>query len=82
MKIFTGKVIKTKDKTAVVEVERVVTHAIYGKKMKKSRKYQVHDEIGMNVNDLVNFVACRPYSKTKKWEIYIEEKEVKGKGKK
>ena len=70
MKIFTGKVIATKNlKTAVVEVERVVTHPVYGKKMKRQRKYQVHDEIGVTVGDNVKFVETRPISKTKKWRI-------------
>ncbi len=70
MKIFTGKVIATKNlKTATVEVERIVTHPIYGKKMKRQRKYQVHDEIGVKVGDNVKFVETRPISKTKKWRI-------------
>ena len=70
MKIFNGRVISTKNlKTAVVEVERVVTHPIYGKKMKRQRKYQVHDEIGVKVGDNVKFVETRPISKQKKWRI-------------
>lgn len=70
MKIFTGKVISTKmAKTATVEVERVVTHPIYGKQMKKHRKYQVHDEIGVKVGDVVKFTDMKPISKTKKWRI-------------
>lgn len=83
MKIFTGKVISTKmAKTATISVERVVTHPLYGKKMKKQRKYQVHDEIGVQVGDIVSFVGSKPYSKTKRWKIYIEEAETKGKAKK
>lgn len=70
MKIFTGKVIATKNaKTATVEVTRVVTHPLYGKQMKRSRKYQVHDEVGAKIGDTVNFAASRPISKTKKWRI-------------
>ena len=70
MKVFTGKVIATKNaKTATVLVERIVTHPLYGKKMKRERKYQVHDEIGVKIGDVVNFVPCRPYSKLKKWRI-------------
>jgi small subunit ribosomal protein S17 len=70
MKIFTGKVIATKNiKTATVAVERVVTHPLYGKKMKREKNYQVHDEIGVKVNDIVKFVVTKPYSKTKKWRI-------------
>jgi len=69
MKIFTGKVIGTKPKTATVVVERSVTHPIYKKKMKKERKYQVHDEIGTEIGKVVQFKASKPFSKTKKWEI-------------
>ena len=70
MKIFTGKVIATKNaKTATIAVERVVTHPLYGKQMKKTRKYQVHDEVGVKVGERVKFTACKPVSKTKKWRI-------------
>jgi small subunit ribosomal protein S17 len=83
MKIFTGKVIATKSaKTATVEVGRVVTHAIYGKKMQRATRYQVHDEIGVNVGDVVSFVASRPHSKLKKWEVYIEQEKPKKETKK
>ena len=70
MKIFTGVVIATKSaKTATVEVSRVVTHPLYGKKMKRAKKYQVHDEKGVKIGEVVNFAASRPISKTKKWSI-------------
>lgn len=70
IKIFTGKVIGTKmAKTAVVSVERIVIHPLYKKRFKRDRKYQVHDEIGVKLNDVVKFTACKPYSRTKKWKI-------------
>ena len=70
MKIFTGKVINKKmQKTATVEVERIVIHPLYGKRYKRAKKYQVHDEVGVNVGDTVNFVTCKPISKLKKWRI-------------
>ena len=70
MKIFVGKVIGTKmAKTAVVSVERVVIHPLYKKRFKRDRKYQVHDELGTKINDVVQFTASKPYSKTKKWKI-------------
>jgi len=70
MKIFTGKVVSTKNaKTASVVVTRTVTHPLYGKKMKRDKKYQVHDEIGVKVGDIVKFIATKPISKTKKWRI-------------
>ncbi len=70
MKIFTGKVTATKNLlTATVSVTRLVTHPTYMKKMKKTRKYQVHDEVGVKVGETVKFVAGKPFSKTKRWRI-------------
>lgn len=70
MKIFTGKVVGTKTaKTATVAVERVVIHPLYQKRFKRDTKFQVHDEIGVKVGDLVKFVDSKPYSKMKKWKI-------------
>ena len=70
MKFLNGKVISKKmQKTATVLVERSEIHPIYLKRMKKSRKYQVHDEMGANVGDIVKFTPTRPISKTKKWKI-------------
>ena len=69
MKIFTGKVIKVTEKTAKVEVERVLAHPLYTKRIKRVKNYLVHDEIGVAVGDVVSFVATKPYSKLKKWKI-------------
>ncbi len=77
MKVFTGKVTSTKmDKTATVLVERVVLHPVYKKRYKRTRKYHVHDEVGVAVGQEVNFVACKPYSKTKRWKI-VDSKSTK-----
>jgi len=79
MKIFTGKVISTKAaKTAVVAVERIVVHPLYGKRFKRLKNYQVHDETGVKEGEIVKFIASRPYSKTKKWKI-VEKVKTKGK---
>jgi small subunit ribosomal protein S17 len=81
MKIFTGKVVATKTaKTATVAVERMTIHPLYKKRLKRIRKYQVHDEMGVKVGDNVKFSDSRPYSKTKKWRITEVVKE-KGKAK-
>ena len=70
MKILIGKVVSTKmDKTATVAVERVVVHPLYKKRYKRVKKYHVHDELGAKVNDVVKFVASKPYSKSKKWKL-------------
>ena len=69
MKIFTGKVISNKMvKTATVEVERIIAHPIYKKRMKKTAKFHIHDEESKaKIGDIVKFAASKPYSKLKKW---------------
>lgn len=70
MKKFTGRVISAKmDKTATVEVVRLVAHPIYKKRMKRKKKFHAHDELGVKVGDRVVIVETRPISKTKKWKI-------------
>jgi len=83
MKIFSGVVVSKKMKdTATVEVTRVILHPVYKKRIKRTKKYQVHDEIGTEVGQKVFFVASRPYSKTKKWKIIKVLKDSKEKSKK
>jgi len=78
MKIFTGKVISTKmQKTATVDIVRVVIHPVYKKRYKINKKYHVHNEIGAKTGDTVRFKASKPYSKLKKWKLI----EVVGKSK-
>ena len=62
-----GKVVSNKmDKTVVVSIVRTFKHALYGKIVKRSKKYKVHDEENVcNVGDLVEIVHARPLSKTK-----------------
>lgn len=70
MKIYRGKVISIKLKeTATVLVSRLTAHPIYKKRLKRTKKYQVHDEIGVKDGDLVEFIDSRPISKTKSWKI-------------
>jgi small subunit ribosomal protein S17 len=70
MKILTGKVVSKKmNKTAVVAVTRILEHPVYKKRLKRIKKYHVHDEMGSVVGDRVKFVDSKPVSKTKKWTI-------------
>lgn len=70
MKIFSGRVIANKmDKTATVVVERIVAHPLYKKRIRKIKKYHVHDTLGTVAGQRVRFVASKPYSKLKKWKI-------------
>lgn len=80
MKVFIGKVIGLKQaKTATISVERTKVHPLYGKRFKRSTKYQVQDEVGVKIGDTVKFADSRPYSKSKKWKVVkvVGEKETK-----
>ncbi len=71
LRIQTGAVVSDKmDKSAVVMIERRVKHPIYGKFMKKSTKFHIHDENNeCGVGDTVQITECRPISKTKSWKL-------------
>lgn len=70
MKTLTGKVVGTKqNKTVIVEVERFSVHPIYEKRVKRTKRYPVHNETAVKEGDRVRFVETRPISKTKRWKI-------------
>jgi small subunit ribosomal protein S17 len=61
------------DKTIVVLVERQVEHPLYKKYIKRSKRYQAHDEANrFKVGDMVRIRECRPLSRTKRWEALTE----------
>ena len=69
---FNGIVVRaTKEKTCSVEVTRTKVHPIYQKRMKLTKRYLVHDELGLGnkVGKAVMIAECRPLSKTKKWKL-------------
>ncbi|MGM0618632.1 MAG: 30S ribosomal protein S17 [Actinomycetota bacterium] len=58
------------DKTIVVRVERRTTHSLYGKTVKRSKRYHVHDETNeAGVGDTVRIQETRPISKLKRWRL-------------
>ncbi len=58
------------DKSISVLVERRLRHPMYGKFVKKSKKFIAHDESNdCNVGDKVKIMETRPLSKTKKWRV-------------
>ena len=70
MKNLKGVVVSTKmQKTAVVAVEKWWKHPIYKKRIKRTKKYKAHDEIGVKEGDLVEIKETRPISKEKRWRI-------------
>lgn len=70
-KIRVGKVVSDKmDKSIVVSVERRVKHPIYGKFVKKSKRFLAHDEDNTcGVGDTVRIMETRPLSKRKRWRL-------------
>lgn len=70
-KVRVGRVISNKmDKSITVSVERKVKHPIYGKFVKKSTKFVVHDENNdSGVGDTVRIMETRPISKRKRWRL-------------
>ena len=70
-KVMTGQVVSTAmQKTAVVTIERLVKHAVYGKYVRKSTKLHAHDANNeCNEGDIVTVRESRPYSKTKTWVL-------------
>tara|TARA_B100001758_G_C18356826_1_gene583220 strand:- start:417 stop:674 length:258 start_codon:yes stop_codon:yes gene_type:complete len=71
IKTLTGTVISNKmDKTAVVLFERKVKHPKYGKYIKKSTKYKIHDEDNLcKEGDVVTITETKPISKDKSWRL-------------
>ena len=71
VKAITGRVVSNKmDKTVSVVVERLVKHPVYGKYVKKSTKFLVHDENNVcNQGDIVTIASCSPISKRKTFKL-------------
>jgi small subunit ribosomal protein S17 len=59
-----------RDITITIFVERKEKHPLYGKVLKKSKKFQVHDENNdSHVGDTVRVMETRPLSKTKRFRL-------------
>ena len=70
-RVLTGTVVSDKtDKTVVVSVERRVKHPLYGKIIKRSKKYHAHDEANtFKEGQTVRIEECAPISKLKTWTV-------------
>ena len=68
---LTGRVVSDKmNKTVTVLVERKVKHPLYGKFVRRSKKYHAHDENSeFHPGDLVLIEETRPMSRTKTWKV-------------
>ncbi len=58
------------DKTVVVTVIRRIRDKHFHKFVNRKVKYRAHDENNdCNDGDVVELIASRPYSKTKRWRV-------------
>jgi len=73
-RVLQGFVVSDKmDKTIVVKVERKVRHSLYGKIIRRSKKYKAHDpDNNAQIGDRVRIRECPPISKDKHWRLVVE----------
>lgn len=71
-RVLSGFVVSDKeDKTIHVRVERYIAHPVYKKRVRRHKKYAVHDPLNhFKVGDFVSIVESKPISKTKKWMVF------------
>ncbi len=66
-----GRVVSDKmEMTVVVAVETMFRHPLYGKTMRRTKKFKAHDannECG--IGDTVEIMETRPISKEKRWRV-------------
>ena len=70
-RILVGTIVSDKaDKTVVVKVERKVKHPMYGKIIRRSKKYHAHDETNaFSTGETVRIEETAPISKLKTWKV-------------
>ena len=68
---FTGRVTSDKmDKTAVVAVDVVRRHRVYGRLIHRTHKFKAHDpQNRVQVGDVVEIRESRPLSREKRWVV-------------
>jgi small subunit ribosomal protein S17 len=58
------------DKTVTVSVETLVRHPLYKKRVRRSKRFMVHDERNeARVGDTVRIIETRPLSARKRWRL-------------
>jgi small subunit ribosomal protein S17 len=79
-RILVGTVVSDKpDKTVVVRVERKVKHPMYGKIIRRSKKYHAHDEENsFKSGETVRIEETKPISKLKTWKVIDRVQASKG----
>ena len=58
------------EKTVTVAVETLVRHPLYKKRVRRSKRFMVHDESNeARVGDTVRIIETRPLSARKRWRL-------------
>ena len=58
------------DKTVVVAVTTMRRHQLYGKVVRRVKKYKAHDEASVcRVGDRVQIIESKPLSRHKRWAV-------------
>ena len=70
-RILQGTVVSDKNpKTVVVNVERIYTHPLLKKTVRRSSRFHAHVEDGpYKQGDIVQIQECAPKSRLKRWEV-------------
>lgn len=70
-KVRIGQVVSDKmDKTIVVKVEDFIRHPLYGKRIKRTKKFKAHDEQNTcGIGDKVKIMETRPLSRDKRFRL-------------
>jgi len=66
-----GEVVSEKmQKTVVVNVTKKIAHPVYGKYIKRSKKYMAHvGAVEANIGNIVEIRLIPPMSKNKRWLV-------------
>lgn len=70
-KVYTGTVVSDKmEKTITVAVVSKRKHKLYGKAVKRTKKFAAHDENNTaKMGDVVSIMETRPLSKNKRFRL-------------
>ena len=70
-RVLIGTIVSDKgDKTVTVRVDRRVKHPLYGKIIRRSKKYHAHDaDNAYRTGEQVRIEECKPISKQKSWTV-------------
>ena len=73
-RVLQGTVVSdANEKTVIVRVDRRVSHPLYKKTIRRSKKYAAHDEENrFKIGDSVQIIESRPFSKSKRWQVVYE----------